>query len=229
MHRNRAILLILFLALLPFGAKALVLWSGSTGYLLQSLYKPLQLLTPFVWRWVTQKSLTGPLREKPSIGTLLIAILFALLASGIAIGLLLIVAPLLALDPLVIRAGLDQRFSVSPLGAVGVVLFLSTANALLEEWHFRLWLDRVLSEKLGKFLGITLSALAFGVMHVFIFAGTVDVPTFVLVLMAGGIAIMGAVWSLILRRTGGFYGAWLSHALTDAMLLGWGLTWLEYL
>jgi hypothetical protein len=51
----------------------------------------------------------------------------------------------------------------------------------------------------------------------------------VLWLVFASLFIAGVSWSLIARRPGGIHAAWLSHGLTDAGLLTWGLFWLGYL
>lgn len=214
--------LILALAALPFIAKAATL--GATGYLLQSLYKVLQLAAPLIWYRGNWKINAG----KPAAKLLALGALISVAFSGIAILLITALLPLFHVDPSIIRAGMDVKFAVGPLGAVIVIVFLAIINSALEEWHFRWWLDRELSKRWGNAAGIVISALAFGIMHSFIFFGVPGIPFFVIALAACGIAVIGVVWSLLLRKPGGLFAAWLSHGLTDILLLGWGLWWLGY-
>jgi hypothetical protein len=62
----------------------------------------------------------------------------------------------------------------------------------------------------------------------FIFSGFPDVTVWVLSLVFLSLMIAGVSWSLIARREGGIHAAWLSHGLTDAGLLTWGLFWLGF-
>jgi membrane protease YdiL (CAAX protease family) len=224
---------LLLLAAIPFALKAAVLWIGWTGYALQSLYKLAQLAIPMLWNLAKgergRHAFLPAGAGRPSAQLLLAAAAVAVVFSGAAILLAHTLLPLLSVDPLAIRAGLDARFAMSPAAALGVVIFLAALNSALEEWHFRWWLDRELSARWGSKAGIAVSALAFGSMHAFIFAGTPGIPAYAIVLAALGIAVGGGAWSMLLRKPGGFYGAWLSHGLTDALLLGWGLWWLDYL
>jgi hypothetical protein len=48
------------------------------------------------------------------------------------------------------------------------------------------------------------------------------------VLLFVALLLIAVVWSLLARRPGGIHAAWLSHAMTDAGLLTWGLFWLGY-
>ncbi|HAI98451.1 TPA: hypothetical protein DCL30_02815 [Candidatus Peribacteria bacterium] len=220
-------------ASIPFLVKIAVLSLGVSGYLLQSLYKVFQLIVPGVWRYRDGKTgarIVWPTDEpRPSAVLWIMATLIALVLSLSAIVALQLLIPLFHLDPETLRRGLDARFAVGPVGAVAVVVFLSFLNSALEELHFRAWLDRELSRSTGDTIGIITSASLFGLMHGLIFLGLPDVPTSLIPLAIIGLAIGGICWSLLLRKSGGIYAAWWSHGLTDALLLGWGLSWLGYL
>ncbi len=224
---------ILLLASLPFALKGVTLWFGFTGYLAQSAYKILQLLIPLVWRFGRGErgfSVAWPVRDGyPFLRLLNLGVLLALIIAGIAIAGIVYVGPAWGLEPRVIRAAYDQRFDVSGVAAIAVVLFLSFVNSALEELYFRVWLDRELTKRIGHILGISISAFAFGAMHGFILFGLPGIPLECIIAMVLGLTLAGICWSLLIRRPGGVYAAWLSHGLTDALLLTWGLFWLGYL
>ena len=148
--------------------------------------------------------------------------------TGTAIVAVLTLAPMLAIDPEKIRAGLSDKFALTPAKAAIAVAYLFTINAALEELHFRAWLDRELTVRFGNRTGILLSAAVFAAMHMFIFSGMEGVTIWVLALVFLSLTIAGVSWSLIARRPGGIHAAWLSHGLTDAGLLTWGLFWLGF-
>lgn len=229
------VVLILLLASLPFFAKAATLWLGATGYLAQSVYKVLQLAIPLGWRFVRRKrgySVTAAIptqRRFPFLRWLNLGVFLAFVFAGSAIAAILLLGPSFGLHREALRAAFDQRFDVSPAAAVAVVLFLSSANAALEELHFRVWLDRELTKRVGSVLGVGISAIAFGSMHAFILVGLPGIRPEAIVAMGAGLTLAGICWSMLLRRPGGVYAAWLSHGLTDALLLTWGLFWLGYL
>ena len=164
----------------------------------------------------------------PSQNVWFSATVLALMMSGIGIAALKYLIPFFNLNPDLIRGGFDSRFDVSPIGAVSVVIFLSIINSAVEELHFRAWLDREVSRIAGNLTGISMSAIAFGSMHVLIFLGLSGFPPLLVVFAGIALAAAGVVWSLIMRKNGGIHAAWWSHALTDAVLLTWGLNWLGY-
>lgn len=224
--------LLLTLATLPFLAKAAVLATGVTGYLAQSLYKIFQLLIPCCWRRMLGKrglSILWPVEEPlPSLRTWLIATGAGVALSGTGIVFVLALSGALGIDPAVIREGLAGRFGVSGMSALAVVVFLAVINAAIEELHFRAWLDREISMRIGNKAGIGISASAFALMHSMIFAGLpgISVPAIALACMA--LVIAGVTFSLVMRRPGGIHAAWLCHGIVDVLLLGWGLFWLGF-
>lgn len=221
------------LAALPFAVKAgTVIVLGATTYGLQSLYKVAQVFSPAAWRFARGErgwAVFWPVHEpRPSVRLLGIGGLTGILFGGGAIVGALLLAPAFNLDPTTIRAGFDANFDVAGYAALGVAVFLSFANSAIEEMHFRVWLDGEISKRWGNAAGIAMSALAFAAMHGFILLGFPTMPAMLAILVTACLAGAGACWSLMVRRPGGIYAAWLSHGLTDALLLGWGLFWLGY-
>jgi membrane protease YdiL (CAAX protease family) len=151
------------------------------------------------------------------------------LLSSTAIASVLLLAPRLGIDPAALKADLDAKFEMTPMRAIAVVVYLFSINAALEELHFRAWLDRELSARWGNAIGLVGSAAAFAAMHLFIFAGGKAAPPAALAIAVIALFFAGAVWSLLARRPGGIHAAWLSHGMTDASLMVWGLVWLGYL
>lgn len=226
-------LALLLLAATPFLTKALTMAFLAKGYGFQSLYKFAQIVAPLAWRWFHGKrglAIAWPVREpRPSARLLAVGT-----GTGAVFGVSAILAarslaPLFDMDPAVLRAGFDNTFAVDGLFAVAVAAFLVFLNSAIEEMHFRVWLDGELSKRWGNTAGIVVSAVAFAAMHGFILLGFPTMPTALTVLIIGCLAFAGVCWSVMVRRPGGIYAAWISHALTDALLLGWGLFWLGYL
>lgn len=219
-------------ASLPFVAKTSVILLGLNGYLMQSFYKILQLCIPAVWRHKQgQKGINviWPFDEPfPNRQTWLVATLIAVVLSVVAIAAINILAPMFEISSEAIRTGMDERFSIGTQGAVVIVIFLSFINSAIEELHFRAWLDREVSKRIGSSAGILISAIAFGGMHGLIFYGMPSVTSVIIFIIVVALAISGICWSLLARMRGGIHAAWWSHGLTDAMLLLWGLRWLGY-
>jgi membrane protease YdiL (CAAX protease family) len=226
--------LLLLAAAAPFVAKIASLVVHATSYPAQSAYKLFQLAVPVLWRrhYSGKRGLAAlwPVDEPlPRATTWALAVVAALVLSGTAIVALSLLADLLGLDPGALRGQIDARFGMTPGRAIAVVLYLFTINAALKELHFRAWLDRELSARLGDAAGICISAGTFASMHLLIFAAMPVFGRVQLAMVFVGLFVAGATWSLIARRPGGIHAAWLSHGLTDAALLTWGLSWLGYL
>lgn len=225
--------LLIVLAAGPFALKAASLvWLGQ-NYIAQSAYKVLQFVAPVGWRWGVDGrrglACLWPVDEpRPGAGVWTAAVAVALVAVAIAAAGLPPLAAYLGIEAGDLRQDMDARFSITPWRAVAVVVFLTTLNSALEELHFRAWLDPELSRRFGNAVGILGSAAAFAAMHLFIFANMrgVTLAAFALVFVA--LTVVAAAWSLLARQPGGIHAAWLSHALTDAGLLTWGLVWLGY-
>ena len=235
MTTARRLWTVLLLAAVPFLVKLCVLTVGATGYGWQSLYKIAQLAIPICWRRTVDRrrgwAMFWPVDEPlPGRRTWGIAVGVAAALAGSAVFGILFVAPQVGIDadPSELRRGFDERFTLTPTTAVLVVLYLLTLNAALEELHFRAWLDRELSARMGNAAGIAISSTAFALMHLFIFAGLPGAGAAVFVAVFLGLVTAGLAWSLIARLPGGIHAAWLSHGLTDAGLLTWGLFWLGY-
>ncbi len=226
-------LLLLALAAAPFAAKTISLLWLANNYLAQSAYKAFQLSAPAWWRRTVDHkrgwAILWPVDQPwPAPSTWAIGVAIAALAIGAAMICLPMIAQFLDLDPAALRDDIDARFDITPWRAAAVVVFLTALNSGLEELHFRAWLDRELSRRFGDALGIASSAAAFAGMHLFIFANMRGIASAAIALLFGGLFIIAVVWSLLARRPGGIHAAWLSHALTDAGLMGWGLFWLGY-
>ncbi len=225
--------LLLLLAAAPFILKTISLTLLAKNYLAQSAYKVFQLGAPLWWRRrVNHYSgwrVLWPLDEPwPRTGTWVAGVVIALTAVSLSMLAIPRLAEWLHIDPATLRQDFDARFSMTPWRAVVIVIFLSTLNSALEEFHFRAWLDPELSKRFGNGVGILGSAAAFGLMHLFIFANMQNVTAMSLGLVFVALVMIASAWSLLARRPGGIHAAWLSHALTDAGLLSWGLVWLGY-
>lgn len=224
---------LLSFAAAPFIVKAFTMAFVAKGYGLQSLYKFAQIFVVLAWRRAHGEkgfSIAWPIHEaKPSFSLLGMAI-----GSGVLFGFAAIVAvraltPIYGMDPTVIRAGFDNTFAVDGIFALVVCAFLAFINSAIEEMHFRVWLDGEVSKRIGDACGIAVSSVAFGAMHGFVLWGFPTMPTSMSALILCCLIGAGTCWSLMVRRTGGIYAAWISHGLTDAILLMWGLFWLGYL
>jgi len=108
-------------------------------------------------------------------------------------------------------------------GYLALAVFYAACHSLLEEYYWRWFLFRHLRRRLPVSAAILLSSLAFAAHHVLVVGqllGGYDATTW---LLAGAVALGGAVWAWAYHESGSLYGPWLGHALADAGLLwlGW--------
>jgi len=109
--------------------------------------------------------------------------------------------------------------------AVGV--FYSAIHSLLEEYYWR-WFVFGRGQKIwGSAPALAISSLGFMAHHVLLlghFLGYGDGRTY---LLSAAIAVGGAFWAWLYRQTGNLTASWLSHALVDAGIFGFGY-WLLF-
>ena len=225
---------VLLLALLPFAIKLTCMSFSVIGYSVQSLYKIAQLAIPIFWRRKVQQyrgwQAVWPIDQPcPSWRLWLISVLVAIVLSVSAIMAITFLAPLLEIKPEILNSSFSKKFDLTPMIAILVVAYLFTINAAIEELHFRAWLDDELSKRCDSRLATIISSAMFAGMHLFIFIGMEPLGPLLLVLVFAALFIAGIGWSLIAKQPGGIHAAWLSHGLTDAVLLTWGLFWLGFL
>ncbi|RMH58532.1 MAG: hypothetical protein D6679_04900 [Candidatus Hydrogenedentota bacterium] len=180
------------------------------GWLGFGLYKIALLLLPFLYG----KKLRPP--RPPKRPETLPAILSGLVLGGVAFGLVWLFLPLF-IAPGELRHAFDVRYGYSPATAAAAALLIATANALLEEWFYRGFLD----EQIGP----PASAFCFALQHVIVLAGLGSVSA----ALCTGAAVYpaGLVWSF-LSRGGRIQEPFLSHVAADLVLLGGGLFFLGY-
>lgn len=152
----------------------------------------------------------------PGSRSLAIAASSGLVIGAAALGLLHLIPPAIA-DPAGIRANLDARYGYTLATVILASLLISTANALLEEWFYRGFLNRA--------LGAPAASFVFGLQHTAVLAGIAGIGPALL----AGIAVVpaGLFWSAISPR-GEITLPFVSHVFTDLVLLGGGLFLLGY-
>ena len=220
-------------AILPHLVRGSIFWLGILGYGVQLIYKAALIAGPMIWRTRQDEKLSWnsvwPIKEPlPSKKVWIYSLLSAVIFSGSAIFTITFFHEMLGVDPNVLKSEFDSLFSLTTPIAVGLVLYLFTINAALEELHFRAWLDVELSSRYGNWVGVFVSSNLFAAMHMFIFAGMEGVSVLSMGLVYLSLVIAGVTWSMFRRVPGGIHAAWLSHGLTDAVLLTWGRFWLGY-
>lgn len=158
---------------------------------------------------------------------------------GVVFGLGVCALLVLAFQFLIAGTSLEQtlretaREKISSLGIQSGLLFLAVGvfyaaiHSLLEEYYWR-WFVFGRGEKIwGETRALLISSLGFMAHHVLLlghFLGYGDWRTY---LFSLGIAVGGAFWAWLYRRTSNLTASWLSHAVVDAGIFGFGY-WLLF-
>lgn len=184
----------------------------SDGWPGHGLYKAALLLLPFAAgyrpRRVGRSALAESLRGAAT----------GLALGALGWGLLSLLLPYF-IEPAALCARFDARYHYDSAGKVVLVVgCLMTANAALEEWFYRGFLDAE--------VGPAVSAVFFGAQHALVLWGLAGPVPALLAGVATGVA--GRLFSFHAAR-GGLAAAFVCHAAADAVLLGGGLFTLGYL
>jgi len=157
------------------------------------------------------------------------------LVEGLAFGLVVAASMLLlyqwfSLNSSVFASGVEQvRAKVTEMGIntpwrfAGLALFYSLLHSLLEEYYWRWYVFGELRRWTGDWIAIGLSSLGFMAHHVIVLGIYFGDAWWLTAMLSLSVAIGGAVWAWLYRRSGNLAGPWLSHALVDAaiMLIGY--------
>ena len=183
---------------------------GVLGSMVWLMAKLGLLLGPvLIWRFVQHQPLRWP--ELSRAG------LVAGLVGGTALGLIIVLAYwLLARDSLdfselqrfVTQAGID-----SPGKYLGLALYLTLVNSLIEEYVFRWFIFVQLSRLLPTGLALLASALVFTVHHSLVLSAYV--PWHFNLLASAGVFGGGLIWSYLYQRYGRIWPAYLCHIGAD--------------
>lgn len=218
---SRALLALLLVAPAPSlgAAAALWWWPGTVGNALYAAGKLVLYGLPFAWRVLVD-------RERPSLSPARAGGFRVGVASGLAIGALVVLA-FLALEPRIdpspLRAVLRDAGLHEPRRYALYGLYLATGNAALEEYAFRWFLYTRLRALLPEASAVVAAALLFTAHHVIVLAAYFE--TWVVALASAGVFAGGLAWSWCYARYRSVWPGWASHALVDVAVLavGWRL------
>lgn len=158
---------------------------------------------------------------------------------GIAGGLVVGVALLIVYHVLVgqsdwLAAGVEQvRAKVTemgidtPLRFAALALFYSLVHSLLEEYFWRWYVFGELRRFIGDWPAVALSSVGFMAHHVIVLGLYFGDAWWLTALCSLSVAVGGAAWAWLYRRSGTLWGSWFSHALVDAaiMAVGYQMIW----
>ncbi len=196
---------------------------SSTQQLIYSVAKLVQFSLPVAWvAWVERGALRLPRFGGPGI---VAGLLLGLAIGGAMWGLYLALAE----SPVMSQAIAPIQQKISEVGLASVWrfaafgVFYSLFHSLLEEYYWRWFVFGRLKRLIPVGLAIVISAFAFALHHVVVLWKYFSHAPLVALLFSVGVAVGGAMWAELYRRSGSLIGPWLSHLLVDAAIFSIGM------
>lgn len=179
--------------------------------------KVLLLMWPLLW-W---KSIKTPLQirsKKPSRDTVYGLISGILLSLGLV--LVFIIFPNKEALTLQIQNKADAYLDLSLQLYILFSLFLSLAHSLLEEYYWRWFSVKSLTQHCSPNTAILIGNLGFSAHH-FIIINAFMGPVWA-VLGTFGVFLGGLTWSWLYKKSDSLFASWISHICVDATIMGIG-------
>ena len=176
------------------------------------------LVLPILWlKWVDRQRLSfSPVRH----GGLLTGALL-----GVAIGAVIIAAYVLFARELIDAAQMRDAAKRNGIGSfaryLGLALYLTLVNSLLEEYVWRWFVFRKCEAIFGGPSAVVMSALMFTLHHVLALAAQTNWTT--TLVASAGIFVGGCAWSWCYSRFRSIWPGYVSHLIVDAavFVVGW--------
>lgn len=121
-----------------------------------------------------------------------------------------------------IRGKLTDMGAASPLGYLGLSVFLAGIHSLLEEGYWRWFVYGGLRQMIPVPLANGISSLGFMAHHVLVLAAFFPGQWTWIALFSLAVAVGGAAWAWLYQRTDSLLGPWVSHLIVDAGILAIG-------
>jgi uncharacterized protein len=106
----------------------------------------------------------------------------------------------------------------SPIALIAVAVFYSVLHSGFEEFYWRGFVFSGFRTRLSGSLAMLLSSLGFMSHHVLVLAKFFGWNSPKTYLFSFGVAVGGAIWALMVWRSGRLGPAWISHGIVDAAI-----------
>jgi uncharacterized protein len=124
-----------------------------------------------------------------------------------------------------IRGKLADMGVATPAGYLAMAVFLSGIHSLLEEFYWRWFVYGGLRRMTPDGAALATSSLGFMAHHVLVLAAFFPGQWSWVAVFSLSVAVGGAAWAWLYRKSGSLLGPWLSHLVVDAgvMAIGYDL------
>ena len=220
--RLKALAALLLLVPAPsLGVALSMMIDGTRGTLMgqaaYALSKVWILALPIIWTlWVDRQKLSLSPARKGGFG---VATGLGLLIGVVIVGGFMLFGQTI-IDPVVLQDAVRNNGIGTPLRYLGLAVYLTLVNSLLEGFVWRWFVFRKCGTLVGGGMAVICSALFFTTHHVFALKAQMGwTPT---LLGSAGVFIGGAVWSWCYLRFRSVWPGYVSHLIVDAAVFGVG-------
>ncbi len=151
--------------------------------------------------------------------------------SGFALGLVILSSYWLIARPALDFSDISEVLAAAGISSVAsyvaLVLYLAVVNSLMEEYVFRWFLFKQLSQLMPAIPAVIASAAIFTVHHTVVVSAYV--PWYFNVLISLGVFTGGLVWSYLYYRYGRIWPGYISHVIADiaVFIIGYDAIFLQ--
>jgi membrane protease YdiL (CAAX protease family) len=219
---NKALIALLLLVPAPSVGTACALWllPGPIGQVIYGFCKVWLLGFPLVWlHFVEHKPWSW---SPPRRGGLLVGLLLGLIMGAVILGSYrLLASGWIDLEHLRMLASRNGFGTIASY--LGLALYLTLVNSLLEEFVWRWFVFRRAEEAFGSRSAVVLAALFFMIHHTI--ALRIQFGREITLIGSLGVFVSGLAWSWCYLRYRSVWPGYVSHVLADTaiFLVGWRL------
>ncbi len=187
----------------------------QAGYLFKSFLKVLLfLLLPFTYNLRTRDTSIRKLFRVKSKKKLLLSIGLGLLVYAIILSAYFVLSDWIDLAS--IQTHLTSKLSINKDNFLFVALYISFANAILEELFFRGFIFGRLRKLIRTWVASGISAFAFAIYHVAIMGGWFNPSLFILAMV--GLFVGGLIFNWLTTWSETIYSSWLVHMMANVAI-----------
>ena len=206
-QKKNVILMILLITVICL-AMAFVDAVISPSYFIKSEIKLiLFILLPILFLWRTKQLGLGKEILRIDKQKLRMPILLGVGVYFFIIGTYIIIGPFFDFSQ--VTVALANNYGVHKENFIGVALYISFVNSLLEELFFRGFAFLILKKRTSKSFAYVFSSLAFALYHIAIMTGWFGLPLFLLLIVS--LFLAGLLFNWLNEKCNNIYTSWLVH------------------
>ncbi|HHX59994.1 MAG TPA: CPBP family intramembrane metalloprotease [Epulopiscium sp.] len=220
MNKSKSIKAILGIALISILIMYLIEVIISTGYIQKSVIKVgLFLIFPMIYTLLDKNIKTRDSFKIKSRKSLGFSLLLGIGIYMVILGAYFVLKRFIDLSNIMIM--LDQKANVDKSNFIGVALYISFVNSLLEEFFFRGFLFLNLIRISSRKLAYLISAFVFSLYHVAIMGSWFNPVIFIVAMI--GLFVGALIFNYLNEKDENIYNSWMVHMMANLSINTVGL------